>query len=483
MLPTNTTTEEITPRTQPSLAQRLRAALRVPAGDGGDLALTAALRTQHPADIAEAMSELARPEALAVFNWLDNVRAAEVLDEVDSELVRYILDNAPPGRIADLLDRLPMDDAAEVVSEASRENAEELLAALSERSPEDAAEVRELLSYGDQTAGRLMTDKFMRLTGDSTVDKAFDAIRHADPDVETLNDLYVVEPHRGQRNEERLLGVLSLRDLVRARPSQRIRDIMVRDPITVTVDTDQEEVARLISKYDFLAMPVLDRNGSLAGIVTVDDVVDVLVEEQTEDVLKQSGISVEPGVINQPYFTVPVLKVFRSRIGWLMLLFVAETATGVVLRHFEDELARVVALSFYVPLLIGTGGNTGAQTVSTIIRGIALKEIRGKDTGRVLVRELISGLLLGLALGAVGFGRALLWDHSPGGIQIALVVGLTILAICTWANTIGSLIPLLAQRLKIDPALVSAPLITTLVDATGLAIYLTIAKVLLTQLH
>lgn len=461
-----------------ALSSRLRAALRTPAGDGGDLVLSAALRSEHPADIAEAMGELAKPEALAVFNWLDNARAAEVLDEVDADLVHYLLDNAPPGRIADLLDRLPMDDAAEVVSEASKEDAEELMAALHARAPEDAAEVRELLGYGDQTAGRLMTDKFVRLHIDHTVDQAFQTLRRASPEVETLTDLYVVEtlPYR----KEKLIGLLSLRDLVRAQPTARIRDIMVKEPITVGVDTDQEEVARLISKYDFLAMPVLDRDGCLAGIITIDDIVDVLVEEQTEDVLKQSGISVEPGVINKPYFSVPILRVVRSRVGWLVLLFVAETATGVVLRHFESELAKVVALSFFVPLLIGTGGNTGAQTVSTIIRGIALKEIRGKDTGRVLVREMISGVLLGLLLGSIAFARAMLWHSGP---QLSLVVALTILAICTWANTIGSMIPLLAQRLKIDPALVSAPMITTLVDATGLAIYLTIAKFLLAELR
>ncbi len=465
-----------------ALAERLRAALRVPPGDGGDLALTAALRGRHPADIAEAMGALARPESLAVFNWLDNARAAEVLDELERDLTNYLVQNAPPGRIADLLDRLPMDDAAEVVAEvvadATPEQAEALLADLEARSPEDAAEVRELLSYGENTAGRLMTDKFVRLQAAMSVEQAFAAVRNADPDVETLSDLYVVDKPSVDDQPEQLVGILSLRDLVRAQPTDRIGSVMVKEPLSVTVDTDQEEVARLISKYDFLALPVLDRQGALAGIVTVDDVVDVLVEEQTEDVFKQSAI--EPGVLNQPYFSTPIWRVVRSRVGWLILLFVAETGTGFVLRHFQNDLAKVVALTLFIPLLIGTGGNTGAQTVSTIIRGLALKEIRPRDTGRVLLRELTSGLLLGLLLGSLAFARALLWQS---GFQLSLVVGLTILAICTWANTIGSLIPLLAQRLKIDPALVSAPLITTLVDATGLAIYLTIARMILSSLR
>jgi magnesium transporter len=223
---------------------------------------------------------------------------------------------------------------------------------------------------------------------------------------------------------------------------------------------------------------VLDRHGALAGIVTVDDVLDVLVEESTEDQLRFGAV--EPGVITHPYFSTSLWRVVRSRVWWLVLLFVAETATGSVLRHFEDDLAKVVALAFFVPLLIGTGGNTGAQTVSTIIRGLALRDIRLHDTFRVVRRELAGGLLLGATLGGIAFSRTLLWGS---GVELSLVVALSILAICTWANTIGALIPLVAQRVKIDPALVSAPLITTLVDATGLVIYFVIAKMLLSALQ
>lgn len=432
----------------------------------------------HPADIAEAMDQLSDAESLAVFRALDNARAAEVLDEIDPDTARYLLDNDVAGRIAGLLDILPMDDAAEVVAELSESNperAEELIDALEARSPEDAAEVRELLSYGDQTAGRLMTDKFVRLLESLTVDAAFAAIRQSAPDVETLSDLYVVEQ---VGREERLTGVLSLRDLVRAEPDQLIRQIMVPEPITVTVDTDQEEVARLISKYDFLALPVLDRHGFLAGIVTVDDVVDILVEEQTEDVLKQGAI--EPGILDAPYFATPILRAVRSRVTWLILLFVAESATTAVLGHYEDELHRETALAIYLPLLVGTGGNTGAQTVATVIRGLSLKEIRGRDAMRVMGKELATGLLLGFLLGVIAFARASFTQHR---LDIGLTVGLAIWGICASANVVGALVPLAAQKLKIDPALVSAPLITTIVDATGLAIYLIIAKVLIASLH
>jgi magnesium transporter len=271
------------------------------------------------------------------------------------------------------------------------------------------------------------------------------------------------------------VGVLSLWDLITAAPSQRVDEIMTPELATVTPETDQEEVARIVSMYDYLAIPVVNNNGVMLGVIPVDDVIDILLSESTEDILKFGGL--EGGVaIEQPYFTVSIPTVIRKRLGWLLLLFVAETLTGTVLRYFENELAQVVALSFFIPLLIGTGGNTGAQTVSTLIRGMALGEVRVRDIGRVLFRELVSGVIIGILLGVIGFARALLWDSE---MQLAITVGLSIIAICTWANTIGALIPLLADKFNIDPAVVSAPLITTLVDATGLAIYLWIAKAVL----
>jgi magnesium transporter len=237
---------------------------------------------------------------------------------------------------------------------------------------------------------------------------------------------------------------------------------------------DQESVANKIAKYNLLAVPVLEKDGSVVGFVTVDDVVDVLIEEGTEDILRMAGV--EPGALDKPYFDNSVWLVVRKRIGWLLLLFVAETCTGTVLRHYESELAAVVALSFFIPLLIGTGGNAGSQTVTTIIRGLALKEIRVKDAWRVLAREASTGITIGLLLGAFAFGRALLWGaHMP----LAATVAITIVAICSWSTTVGSLIPILAERFGVDPTVLSAPLITTLVDATGLVIYFSIAKVVL----
>jgi magnesium transporter len=305
-----------------------------------------------------------------------------------------------------------------------------------------------------------------------TVEATLDHLRQVHPDVETLTDLYVANA------DNQLVGVVSLREVVVAPPGKRLDELMNTQLVTVTPQTSREEVARLVSHYDYLAMPVVAPDRKILGVIPIDDVIDALVAEGTEDILRFGGME-GGGTIDQPYFTVPIPLVIRKRVGWLLLLFLAETLTGTVLRYFENELARVVALSFFIPLLIGTGGNTGAQTVSTLIRGLALGEIQMRDIWRVVLRELFSGVLLGVLLGAVAFGRALLWGSAP---PLAAVVGLSILVICTWANTIGSLIPLIAHRLKIDPAVVSAPLITTLVDATGLAIYMLIARALLTQI-
>lgn len=428
--------------------------------------LAAYLAKRHPADIADVIDRLNPAAKDRVFALLAPEKKAEVLDEMSITATQQVLKRLPAQEIGALLDLMPMDEAAEIISEDVPDRREELLAAM---SPEERAEVQKLLQFPPQSAGHLMTERFIRLERDMTADEVLAHIRAVNKFVETVTDLYVLEA------DGRLAGVLSLRDVVVAPPYQRVDEIMSPQLVSVTPETDQEEVARLVSLYDYLAIPVVNEDGTMLGVIPVDDVIDILVSESTEDILKFGGL--EGGVtIEQPYFTVPIPTVIRKRLSWLLLLFVAETLTGTVLRYFEAELAQVVALSFFIPLLIGTGGNTGAQTVSTLIRGLALGEVKFGDLWRILLRELSSGLMIGLLLGLIGFGRALLWGSE---MQLAITVGLAVVAICTWANTIGALIPLLARKFSIDPAVVSAPLITTLVDATGLAIYLLIAKAVL----
>jgi magnesium transporter len=427
----------------------------------------AALERLKQDEQVEVFDELDVEDQAELLPRLDPETAADIVVELDSQEQADIAERVDDQTLSRILDEMEPDDAADVIGDLPEERRQRVLANM-----EEADDVRPLLIHPDESAGGLMTTSFLTLRPGMTAQEAIDALREWSPDDEMPYYLFVVD------RERRLVGVVSLRQLLVASPGRLIGDIMNPDVISVTVGTDQEEVANLMKKYDFLALPVVDANNRLLGIITVDDVVDVIEEEATEDVYRFGAV--EPGVLNKPYFKTSLVRVVRSRIGWLVLLFAAETFTGSVLRAFEHELATVVALSFFIPLLIGTGGNTGAQTVSTIIRGLALREIQPGDLFRVLWRELVAGLLLGAGLGAIAFARAEVWGS---GLSLSMVVGLSVLLICTWANTIGSLIPMLALRFKIDPAVVSAPLITTLVDATGLAIYLTIARLLLPELR
>jgi magnesium transporter len=444
-----------------ALEQRVRNVLASDDLDG----LRMLLANRHPADIAEVIDRLDDEDKLRLFRLLPARQAADVLGETSADATRELLEQLPAEEAGDLLDSLPMDDVVEILTEDVPERQAELLTAM---EPRDAAEVRSLLSYPPRSAGRLMTDKFVRVRPVMSAADTIAFLRLIDPEIESFTDLYVLNP------AQQLLGVVSLRAVITAPLERRMSEIMNPHIVSVPPETDQEQVARLVARYDVLALPVVG-DGRMLGIVTVDDVIDVLVSEGTEDVMRFAGIEGGPE-LDQPYFTVPILRVVRKRIVWLLLLFLAGTLTSSVLSVFEGELEHLVVLSVFIPLLIGTGGNTGAQTVSTVIRGLALGEIRSRDTPRVILRELFSGLLLGTLLGCVAFGWTLLGGYP---IELAAVVSLTIVAICLWANIIGSLVPLVAQKFGIDPAVVSAPLITTLVDATGLAIYLLIAKALL----
>jgi magnesium transporter len=433
-------------------------------------ALREPLREIHAADLGEIVSALSREDRLRVFEQLDDDRLGEALSYADGQTLKVVLTRMPHKRIAAALDHLESDDAANILSALPEEKRAPIL---DQMQAGDAAAARGLLKYEPGTAGRLMTTKFVRIRPDWSVSKTLLSLRVIDPEVATVTNLYVV------RDDGSLCGVVSLRRLLPAESETRIDALMTSEIVSVAPDTPQDEVAQLVAKYSFNAVPVVESNGGIVGIVTVDDVIDVLVARDTESALRMGGIATEDepwnrGVLN--YFGTSIVRVVRMRIGWLLLLFVAETLTGSVLRFFEAELAKVVALSFFIPLIIGTGGNAGSQTVSTIIRALALGQIRFRDGFRVLLRETASGFLLGFLLCVFAIVRTLFWKSGP---QLALVVGLTILCVCAWANIIGSVVPLLAQRFKIDPTVVSAPLITTLVDATGLAIYLLIAKAVL----
>jgi magnesium transporter len=433
-------------------------------------AVREALTAMHPADVAELLSGFQREDRLRVLAQLDPQHLGDTLVYADGETIRLALTRCAPEAVAASLDHLESDDVANILAAIPEEKRAPILKKM---QAGDAAAAGRLLRYEPGTAGRLMTTKFVRIHPKQTVQEVLDGLRAVDPQVATVADLYAVDAG------ERLQGVVSLRRLLPAASSATVASLMTREVIAAKADTPQDEVARLVSKYGFNALPVVDDENRILGIVTVDDVVDVLVAGETEAMLRMGGVAADDEPWNRGfmnYFGTSIVRVVRKRVGWLLLLFVAETLTGSVLRYFEAELAKVVALSFFIPLIIGTGGNAGSQTVSTIIRALALGQIRLRDGWRVLLRETSSGFLLGALLCIFAVLRTMLWKSGP---QLAMVVGLTILAVCAWANIIGSIIPLLAQRFHIDPTVVSAPLITTLVDATGLAIYMLVAKVIL----
>ncbi|HET7009502.1 MAG TPA: magnesium transporter [Anaerolineales bacterium] len=443
--------------------EKIRAALEA----GRVEAAIAALIRLRPEDRADAFADLADDDQATLLPRLDIPVTADLLEELEAEEAADAAESLPSERLADVLDEMDPDEAADVLGDLPPDRAAAALAQM-----EEADDVLPLLGHPDESAGGLMTTDYIALRRHTTAAQAIEFLRQTMGDASRPYYLYVVDRNR------RLLGIVGLRELVVARPEAVAEDIMSHDVVSVSTHTDQEEVARTLARYGVTALPVVDDEGILQGVITHDDVIDVLEQEATEDVLHLGGIESGP-ISDKPYWSQRISEIVRSRFFWLLGLFAAETLTGTVLRHFHDELAAVITLSYFIPLVIGTGGNAGSQTVTSVIRALALQEVRRRDVLRVLWREVRTSLALGLLLGLVAFGRVQLWGV---GTSVALVVGITIVAVCVWANVVGSLIPLVADTIGIDPTVMSAPLIATLVDATGLLIYLTVAGFILTEI-
>ncbi len=416
-----------------------------------------------PAEWADLIPMLEPSEVALLFQWLPDEELPELLAELSPADAARILRTLTRAEAAELLEEMDPDDAADVVERLPEDEAREILIRM---RPEEASELRDLSQYSPETAGGIMTPAFVAVTADATAQEAITAIRQLADEAETVNYIYVIGPDRT------LLGVLSLYRLLLSPGETPVRELMAPSTVRVRADADREVAARLLTDRNLLALPVVDDADHLLGIITEDDVADVLEAEATEDIERLGGS--EP--LNAPYRSSGVLLLVRKRVVWLLLLFVAEAYTGTVLRDFQDELTQVVALSFFIPLLIGTGGNMGSQTVTLIVRAMALGEVSLRDIAWIVFKEMRVGLIIGGIMALVAFGRA--WLLGVGA-DIGGVVALTILAICLWSATVAAALPLLLRALKIDPAVVSAPLITTLVDGTGLVIYFTIARILL----
>ncbi|MFN6482015.1 MULTISPECIES: magnesium transporter [unclassified Nostoc] len=433
--------------------------------EAGDLqGAKAILVPVQPADIAEAIEGL--PEAMhaLAFRLLSKDEAIEVYEYLDYSVQERLIEELKSQEVCDIVDQMSPDDRARLFDELPAKVVNRLLEQL---SPTERQATAQLLGYEADTAGRIMTLELISLKENFTVSEALERIRNLANASEMIYYLYVMDAER------RLTGIVSLRELVTSQPEQIIGEIMTRDVVYVHTDTDQEEVARLIQRYDFLAVPVVDREQRLVGIVTVDDVIDILQQETTEDIYALGG-GVQSGGDN--YFQMNLLEIARKRVVWLLVLLVTNTVTGTIIKSQEDILTKVVTLTAFIPLLTGTGGNVGAQSSTVVIRGMNTDEIRSLGVVQVIGREAIAGALLGGMLGTI----ATVWAYFlQGRLEVAIAVGTSLVAISLLASISGSALPFLFRYLRLDPALMSAPFITTAVDVVGVLIYFNLARVIL----
>jgi len=413
-------------------------------------------------EIAEELARLPRERRAVPFRLLAKDRALDVFEQLDPSVQQELLDGLRDANVRQIFEGMDPDDRARLTEEMPAKVARRLLAGL---SPNERRLTATLLGYPEDSAGRLMSPEVASLRAAMRADEALERLRRTGRAAETIYALPVTDDRR------RLVGAMGLRDLVLADPDRTVRELMDTDVYSARVDADQEEVARLIREADLLALPIVDNEDRLVGIVTFDDAMEVLEEEVTEDVARVGGA--EP--LGRPYLATSMLQLARSRVVWLFVFIAAGAITVNVLATFETTLEAEVTLALFVPLVIGTAGNTGAQTATTITRALAVGEVRLADLAPVVLRESSTGLLLGIVLGAIAFAPIALLVEQ----QIAIVVSATLVIACTWASLIGSVLPLGAKRTGIDPAVMSVPLITALVDASGLVVYFLVARAVL----
>jgi magnesium transporter len=422
----------------------------------------------HPEDLADVLATLEDAEAASILTRMSSEDAATIFERLEEDAQEAIASAMEPESLAHMAAEMAPDDRVDLLRDIlDEEVGDAVLRSLERVDPEAAQEVVDLDRWPEASAGRLMTTAYVATSRGHNVGQVIQIIREA-TEAETVNYVYVLSPSK------RLDGVLSIRDLLLAEPANSVDDLLSENVVSVLPTTDQEEVARRMAKYDLTALPVVDDRGIFLGIITVDDIIDVLTEEQTEDVQRLGAV--EP--LEDTYFATTFWVFIRKRASWLLVLFVGEFFTGSALRHYDGVLQAVTKLSFYVPLLISTGGNSGGQSSSLVIRGMAVGEIKPGDWIRVLRRELSQGLVLGLILACVGVARVLMWGD---GTRFAVVIGATLVGIVTMGCTVGSMLPIGLRRLGFDPATSSAPFIASLVDVLGIVIYFNLASLLLSE--
>ncbi len=422
------------------------------------------LAEENSADVAAVMEELEEEKLLRVFRILPKDLAADAFSYMESDIQQTIITALSDRETANIINNLMADDATDLLEEMP---ANVVTKILENASAETRRDINHLLRYPEDSAGSIMTVEYVDLKETLTVEGAIAHIRAVGLDSETINVCYVLDAQR------RLLGTVALRYLLLSDPGERIGDIMHENVIALGTLMDQEEVAAQFKKYDFTTMPVVDNENRLVGIITVDDIVDIMEEETTEDMEKMAAIVPS----DKPYMKTTVWETFKKRIPWLLLLMVSAAFTGAILTSFEDALSACAVLIAFIPMLMDTGGNAGGQASVTVIRGLSLGEIEYRDVPRVVFKEVRVALLCGLCLAAANFCKLLLFDRV--GVMVALVVCITLVTAVFLAMLVGCILPIGAKRLGFDPAVMASPFITTIVDALSLLVYCVVASVLL----
>lgn len=424
------------------------------------------LNDQNISDVAELINELPEYQARIVSNMSIH-RAASVFKILDLNTQKDIIQELPPFKTAELLNELPADDRTSFLEELPSEVVKELIRLL---DPEERKITLSLLGYPEGSVGRLMTPDYIAVQVDWTIAEVLEHIREVGKESETIDVIYIVN-EKGEFVDD-----VRIREIILAGPDQVIGDIIDNRSITLNVQEDQEKANQIFKMNNRVALPVVDDKNILLGIVTIDDVLWVANEEFSEDMQKIGGTE----ALDEPYLEMPILKLFKKRVIWLIVLFLGEMLTATAMGYFEDEIAKAVVLALFVPLIISSGGNSGSQASTLIIQAMAVGEIHLADWWRVLRREIISGLLLGTVLGIIGLFRVILWNsifHTYGEhtMLIGLTVGLSLIGVVLWGTIAGSMLPIILKKLGADPATSSAPFVATLVDVTGLVIYFSLA--------
>jgi len=424
----------------------------------------------EPVDIAYIMESLPEDTIPVVFRLLPKELAAEVFVELDTDSQEDLIKGFSRAELKEVIDELYLDDAVDIIEEMPANVVKRILATA---DPDTRRDINNILQYPEDSTGSIMTTEYIDLKSHLTVQDALKKVRRVGQDMETINVMYVVDKDR------HLLGYVSIRTLLLAEEDQTMAEIMDDTIISASTLDDQEETARKFEKYDFLTMPVVDKENRLVGIVTIDDALDVLMEETTEDIEKMAAIT----PTYKTYLNTGIFETVKSRIPWLLLLMVSATFTGQIISSFEDALAAVTVLNAYIPMLMDTGGNCGSQASVTVIRGISLNEITIKDLFKVIWKEMRVAVIVGCILAACNFVKLMLVDkllfHNPITMTVALVICLTLIFTVFAAKLVGCALPILAKTLGFDPAVMASPFITTIVDAISLLIYFQFAKFLL----